>query len=577
MRLPRLPRIRAVRFRFDRLAPAMLVKLARSPSYRAPRAADLHDPNTFQPPQLPPMSENERRLLDAVLHNPDADEPRLAYADWAERQGYHERAKLIRSQVQAHLSGASPERDGSTSDCGSAMPTVNTDRFAPWAARDFVVRRGFVEGMSLSGRAFISAGGALFRLAPLREVRLVAVQPFLDELARCPHLAGVRRLDLSGNRIGSAGARSLAGSHRLDRLSELVLSGNDLGTDGIAAVAGASWLPRLRVLEAADNRLGPRELEVLLSAEVKGLVELDLSRNPLGPEGAKVLISSRLFQSRPLAPRAVCSSVNEEESQPLAERAGHTSHHTRLILSQCALGPEGASALFSAARLPSLTELDVSFNNIGLDGAVALAEDESLVNLKRLNLGFNDVEDDGVEALAASDAPPSLVSLDLAGNRITAKGAQALSESHGFGSVDQLNLTTNPLGDAGAVALVRGEGLASLTRLNLTNCEISDAGIHKLAVSGAIGGLRALSLGWNLFGDRGVEAIAACPDLAALEELDLTGTWIGLAGARALAASRHLIRLRKLVVGDNERLPPEALAMLRERFGTITGRSQSHP
>ena len=39
----------------------------------------------------------------------------------------------------------------------------------------------------------------MFRLAPVRDLRLVAVQPFVGELARCPHLAHLTELDLSGN------------------------------------------------------------------------------------------------------------------------------------------------------------------------------------------------------------------------------------------------------------------------------------------------------------------------------------------------------------------------------------------
>src|SRR5262249_62089098 len=123
------------------------------------------------------MSETERRLLDAVLADPDADAPRLAYADWA------------RTQSQAG-------HDSSfLSACG---------------AKDLVFRRGFVEGMSLSGRAFISLGERIMRLTPLREMRVVAVQPFIGELAPCPHLTRLRRVAVAGQRNGADGRKERA-------------------------------------------------------------------------------------------------------------------------------------------------------------------------------------------------------------------------------------------------------------------------------------------------------------------------------------------------------------------------------
>ena len=100
MRLPRFANPLARRVRLDRLDADDLPGLARNPSYRAPSAADVLDPARAELPEPPRMSEAERRLLDAVLADPDADAPRLAYAHWAERQGDTPRAELIREQVK---------------------------------------------------------------------------------------------------------------------------------------------------------------------------------------------------------------------------------------------------------------------------------------------------------------------------------------------------------------------------------------------------------------------------------------------------------------------------------------------
>lgn len=525
MRFPRFANPLARRLRPERVAAAELPRLARSPSYRAPNAADVLDPARAKPPEPPQPSDTERRLLDAVLADPDADAPRLAYADWAEKQGDAARAALIREQIRR----------------GRASTSIHADQtFSALGAKDLVIRRGFVEGVSLSGRAFISLGGELLKLTPLREVRLVAVQAFVGELARCPHLATLRRLDLAGNRIGANGVRALAQSEHLGGLRELGLSANDPGSDGLASLTAAPWLRNLTALELAENGIGADAVQALATAPLDAIDGLDLSRNPLGGRGAAELA-----------------------------RADFVPRLGRLALFRCDLRTAGANVLF-AGRLGSLAELDVSFNHLGPGGAVALAEDESLARLTSLDLAFNDIESGGAEAIAGAAALGSLASLNLAGNRITAAGAEALAASDALGSVEALDLTANPVGDGGAAALVAGEAFASLSRLTLANCGITDDGVRRLAATGALGGLRALSLAWNPFGDPGVKALAACPDLAGLRDLDLTGTRLGFAGAVALAESAYLPNLRRVALGENHRLPADAVALLRGRFGTIT-------
>jgi uncharacterized protein (TIGR02996 family) len=556
MRLPWFANPLARRLRLDRLTAADLPRMARNPSYRAPNAADVLDPSRAKPPEPPPMSETERRLLDVILADPDADAPRLAYADWAEKQGERDRARLIRQQIEEfHRRGrggrGEKNRVGNTERvfnpvslsllCAPSAPSaVNSAFLSRISAKDLVVRRGFVEGMSLSGRAFISLGGDLLRLTPLREVRLVAVQPYIGELAGCPHLAKLRRLDLSGNRIGAAGVRKLAESAFLGGLRELGLSANDPGSEGLASLVAAPWRENLDVLELAENGIGAPELRSFVTARFAHLVALDLSCNPLGQRGAEVLA-----------------------------KAGFAPRLGRLALSRCKLGSVGAAVLFMG-RLGSLADLDVSFNDLGPDGAAAIAEDDSLAQLTALDLGFNHLELPGAEAIAAGDVLTSLVSLNLAGNRITQPGVESLARSDVLGSVEFLDLTANPIGDGGAVALMKGEAFAGLSRLSLANCGITDAGVRRLAATGALGGLRALSLAWNPFGDDGVKALAACPDLAGLCEVDLTGTRIGFAGAIAIVESPNFPNLRLVTLGENHRLPADAVAILRERFGTIT-------
>ncbi|CAN5254089.1 hypothetical protein BH11PLA2_BH11PLA2_30520 [soil metagenome] len=173
-----------------------LAQMAQSPSYRAPRACDVLNPQPFVPPSAPRLCSQERRLLDAVITSPDDDAPRWDYAAWCDENGQSERAEFIGAQLTGDEIAPNP-----------AWAVI----YEPWAARDFVYRRGFVEAMSLSGRAFLSLGEPLFAMTPLREVRLVAIAPYLAELAACPFLKRLQVLNLRGNRITAAMAIALTG------------------------------------------------------------------------------------------------------------------------------------------------------------------------------------------------------------------------------------------------------------------------------------------------------------------------------------------------------------------------------
>lgn len=161
--------------------------MARNPSYRAPSAKDVLRPHAFVKPQAPML--REQSLLDAVIANPDDDAPRLALAEWYEAHGEGERATFIRSQLAGRSANPNPmwSRD-----------------FEPWCARDLVYRRGFVEEISLAGRSFLTLGEPLFRMTPLRVVRLVAIAAYFRELFDYSFLTRLRTLDLRGNAIPAA-------------------------------------------------------------------------------------------------------------------------------------------------------------------------------------------------------------------------------------------------------------------------------------------------------------------------------------------------------------------------------------
>lgn len=119
--------------------------------------------------------------------------------------------------------------------------------------QDHVYVNGLLIGASVSGRALISRGDELFRLGPIREVRLVAVQPFMAELAQSPHLLKLRKLNLDGNQIGLGGLRELLASPYLQQLESLNLSRNGLGDDAIVLLANTSSLTGIQELDLSAN------------------------------------------------------------------------------------------------------------------------------------------------------------------------------------------------------------------------------------------------------------------------------------------------------------------------------------
>src|SRR4051812_23467012 len=156
-------------------------------------------------------------FLRAVAESPADDAPRLAYADWVERDarpGRRERADFIRADCGlARLpctraggpcpsAGGGPASPADCPNCRTAGP-LRRRRLDLWAAharamfRDEIalgftvsltderrpaglvgtVRRGFVSALALTTRAFLDRAAALFAAHPVTEVRLADRHP----------------------------------------------------------------------------------------------------------------------------------------------------------------------------------------------------------------------------------------------------------------------------------------------------------------------------------------------------------------------------------------------------------------
>ncbi len=94
--------------------------------------------------------------------------------------------------------------------------------------------------LSMNGMAFTVAGvetlAAWPRLAGILRLELNVDAAGAAALARSPHVAGLRYLDLSPGLARDEGAAALAGSPHLNDLRELRMGGNNIGEEGTAAL-----------------------------------------------------------------------------------------------------------------------------------------------------------------------------------------------------------------------------------------------------------------------------------------------------------------------------------------------------
>lgn len=212
-------------------------------------------------------------------------------------------------------------------------------------------------------------------------------------------LNGIRGLELRGLGIGDTRAAQLAAAP-LANLSSLDISDNRIGSAGVRALAASPHLARLAVLIAFRNGIGDAGLTALCRSPLAGSLNVALlQNNGIGDAGIRELAAS-----------------------PLLARL----HGPGLNLSMNAIGDGGAAALAGSPHLSRFTELILRENAVGDAGAAALADSPHAANLTYLDLWKNRIGDAGAGALAASPHLNAVRDLSLRDNAISSWGADLL-------------------------------------------------------------------------------------------------------------------------------------------------------
>ena len=199
------------------------------------------------------ISSDLEKLYEAVVKDPDADAPRLAYAVACEAHGDADRAEFIRLQIEA----AALKRAGRHDDAlrGFQRISILEHRSGKhWAGpirqsvKSVGFFRGFVEWVDMDASNFLEHAEELFAMAPIRRLKLTGLIPVLEAVCSSPHLARLVSLNLEYQQIGDDGVKMIARSPHVQKLVYLGLLETGVTEAGVEALAASENLRSLRVV-----------------------------------------------------------------------------------------------------------------------------------------------------------------------------------------------------------------------------------------------------------------------------------------------------------------------------------------
>jgi uncharacterized protein (TIGR02996 family) len=337
------------------------------------------------------MRPAQAALFRAICESPEADAPRLAYADWLEKHGDPDRAEFIRLQVGREADTISHDRRTAAHD---RVYELFRQHGSGWEAElprpdgvEWVLggpgafRRGFPFGVSFrDGTAWRDHATEVFAAAP---VATLMCWEMTAEMARAVFASPLYgRVINSQTPLDPAGAEALADNpHLTGRLRALAAAvrirrpgDGDAVTAALARAAGLRGLESLHVHcegPAGVPGVGPAGVAALAgSPHLAGLEYLDLDRNRIGDDGAEVLAGSPHLRN--LETLHLCDTGVGDRGAAALARSPYLTSLRELLLGGCPITDTGALALATTAGLPGLESLHLWDTRVGAVGARAL-------------------------------------------------------------------------------------------------------------------------------------------------------------------------------------------------------------
>ncbi|HLW65093.1 MAG TPA: TIGR02996 domain-containing protein [Gemmataceae bacterium] len=207
-------------------------------------------------------------FLQTILEQPEADAPRLVYADWLDEQG-NPLGELVRVQCQlACLHEKDPRREPL---CRRQEQLF--EQFGPlW--------HGPVQELGLSGK---------FQRG-LFEVTVTGARTLLDVADRLFALPSVLHVNLRDGALDRDTLRALAKSPVFQRLRQLDLQRSHVTNDGINILCSSPYRGRFTKLMLGHTQISSLAARLLVNAfDLSNLTELSLCFNGIGEGGARHL------------------------------------------------------------------------------------------------------------------------------------------------------------------------------------------------------------------------------------------------------------------------------------------------
>lgn len=260
--------------------------MAKDSSAPAPsrRKKASNAPDVVPPPALPD-DPKQRALLAALWADPEADEPRLVYADYLLERG-DPRGAYIQAVLKSWSTATTLFRKHEKEWLAPIRPYIRTWKWS----------RGFVSRVTCDAGLFVEGAEAICAASPDLWVTITGLAPqHIPGLAAAP-LGKLRSLSFSSQRIDDAQAQILLPSPTLAGLRELILGSNDLGPAAMQALASSPVRTSLRWLALDRNPLGDDGAIALAgSPGFPELRRLDVGDCELTEKGVLALVRSKTF------------------------------------------------------------------------------------------------------------------------------------------------------------------------------------------------------------------------------------------------------------------------------------------